>query len=275
MSQPSTTRRGPWGKHLAATIVMGLTVAGPVMAHGPHPATPCPCAADGTCYPKRDTWGFYKTNWRPAPGEKVGRGPTPAGQEAQERLLELPNLIRPLPEQEDLRGPAKPTRPAAVNTEVNAASPENGPAAGGQQPPAGGQLPPAGAQPPANRGEAAPAEAQPLEGLGLPGFGPQGSIQPLPQIEDAPPALPSGLNRALTALPNANSATASRTTVVANPVRPAASSLPVANSNYVTPVSNTQRIELANPAAKNVQKSMNQDLEQAIYLETTDLTSGN
>jgi hypothetical protein len=111
--------------------------------------------------------------------------------------------------------------------------------------------------------------------LDLPGFGPQGSFQPLPQIEDAPPALPSSLSRALTALPNTNSATASRTTVVANPVRPAASSLPVSNSNYVIPASNTQRIELANPAAKNVQKSMNQDLEQAIYLETTDLTSGN
>jgi hypothetical protein len=267
MSQPSTTRRGPWGKKLAATIVMGLTVAGPALAHGPHPATPCPCAADGTCYPKRDTWGFYKTNWRPAPGEKVGRGPTPAGQEAQERLQDLQPFVRPLPEQEDLRGPAKPTRPA---TEVNTVPP-----ATGQLPPAGGQQPPAGVQPPANGGEAEPAEAQPLDGLDLPGFGPQGSIQPLPQIEDAPPALPSGLSRALTALPNTNSATASRTTVIANPVRPAASSLPVANSNYVTPASNTQRIELANPAAKNVQKSMNQDLEQAIYLEATDLTSGN
>jgi hypothetical protein len=274
MSQPSTTRRGQWGKRLAATIVMGLAVAGTAVAHGPHPATPCPCAADGTCYPKRDTWGFYKTNWRPAPGEKVGRGPTPAGQDAQERMQELPNLIRPLPEQEDLRGPVKPTRPAAVNTEVNAAPPASGPlpAAGGQQPPVGG------AQPPAEGGEAAPAEAPAADGLDLPGFGPQGSFQPLPQIEDAPPALPSGLSQALTALPNTNSASSSKTTVVANPVgaiRPVLSALPVANSNYVTPVANVQRIELANPAAKNVQKSMNQDLEQAIYLESTDLTSRN
>jgi hypothetical protein len=256
MSQPSTTRRGQWGKHLAATIVMGLTVAGPALAHGPHPATPCPCAADGTCYPKRDTWGFYRTNWRPAPGESVGRTPTPAGQDAQERLQELQPYVRPLPEHEDLRGPVRPTRPSTTNTEVN------------EVPAAGGQQPPAGAQPPANGGEVAPAEAQPLDGLDLPGFGPQGSFQPLPQIEDAPPALPTNLSKALTALPNAN--TSSRTTVVANPVgivRPVASTLPVANSNYVTPATNVQGIELANPAAKNVQKSMNQDLQQAIYLE--------
>lgn len=266
MSQPSTTRRGQWGKKLAATIVMGLTVAGPAMAHGPHPATPCPCAADGTCYPKRDTWGFYRTNWRPAPGDNVGRVPTPAGQmDPQELQRELPNLVRPLPEQEDLRGPAKPTRPAPVNTEVN----EMPPAGGGQQPPVGGQPPAGRQQPPAEGGEAAPAEAQPLDGLDLPGFGPQGSFQPLPQIEDAPPALPTNLSKALTALPNHSSPT--RTTVIANPVRPAASTLPVATSNFVTPATNVQGIQLGNPAANNVQKTMELDLEQAIYLEASDL----
>jgi hypothetical protein len=263
MSQPSTTRRGHWGKKLAATIVMGLTVAGPAMAHGPHPATPCPCAADGTCYPKRDTWGFYRTNWRPAPGDNVGRTPTPAGQmDPQEIQRELPHLVRPLPEQEDLRGPAKPTRPS-VTTDVN-----DVPAAGGQ-PPAGGQQPPAGNQLPGEEGEAAPAEAQPFDGLDLPGFGPQGSFQSLPQIEDAPPALPTNLNKALTALPSTSTTT--RTTVVANPVRPAVSTLPVATSNYVTPATNVQGIELSNPAARNVQKTMDQSLEQAIYLEASDL----
>jgi hypothetical protein len=259
MFQPSTTRRGQWGKKIAATIVMGLTVAGPAMAHGPHPATPCPCAADGTCYPKRDTWGFYRTNWRPAPGDNVGRVPTPAAQGLENLREQLEPFVRPLPEQEDLRGPAKPTRPS-VTTEGNEAPAGRQPA-GGQ--PAGGQ------QLPAEAGEAAPAEAQPLDGLDLPGFGPQGSFNALPQLEDAPPALPTNLSRALTALPNANSN--ARTTVIANPVRPAASTLPVATSNFVTPASNVQGIQLGNPASKNVQKTMNLDLEQAIYLEASDL----
>lgn len=262
MSKPSTTRRGQWGKKLAATIVMGLTVAGSAMAHGPHPATPCPCAADGTCYPKRDTWGFYRTNWRAAPGDNVGRVPTPAGQGSQERLQELPNLVRPLPEQEDLRGPVRPTRPSAT-----AEGAEAPPAASGQQPPA------EDAQAPAEGAEAAPAVAPPAGGLDLPGFGPQGSFQSLPQIEDAPPALPTGLSRALTQMPG-NSTASSKTTVMVNPVnsvRPVVRSLPVANSDYVTPVSNTQGIELANPAAKKVQKTMDQSLEQAIYFEASDL----
>jgi hypothetical protein len=66
-------------------------------------------------------------------------------------------------------------------------------------------------------------------------------------------------------------------TVVANPMTavPAVqSTIPVANSRYVSPVStaNLGNIELANPAAKNVQKTMDQDLQHAIYLESSDLS---
>lgn len=54
--------------------------------------------------------------------------------------------------------------------------------------------------------------------------------------------------------------------------RPAVSVAP-AKSRYVTPTAaiDSQNIELGNPAAKNVQKSMDQDLEQAIYFEASDI----
>ncbi len=267
MSQPSKIRRGHAGKKLAAAIVMGLSVAGSALAYGPHPATPCPCAADGTCYPKRETWGYYKTHWRIAPGESIGP-PTPAGG-IPEIKDQLQPFIRPLPEEEDLRGPAKPVRPAAP-AEQPAATVE------GQQPPQEGQ----GQQPaqPANEAPAAaPAGGLELPGLpGVEGLGPQGSFKPLPRIEEGPPALPSALSAALSSLPP-QQPNVEHATVVANPVAavPAVkSNLPVANSRYVSPVStaNVGNIELANPAAKNVQKTMDQDLQHAIYLESSDLS---
>ena len=267
MSQLSIIRPGQAGKHLAAAIVMGLSVAGSALAHGPHPATPCPCAADGMCYPKRDTWGFYKTNWRAAPGDTIGT-PTPADAATPEIRKQLEPYIRPLPEEEDLRGPAKPVRPAA---------PAGQPAVG-----AGGQVPVQGeleqpAEPAEEAPAAAPADGLDLPGLpGLPGFGPQGSLNPLPRIEEGPPALPRALSAALSSLPPQSNV--EYATVVANPVSavPAVkSAIPVANSRYVSPVStaNVGNIELANPAAKNVQKSMDQDLQHAIYLESSELNS--
>jgi hypothetical protein len=265
MSQPSKIRPGQAGKHLAAAIVMGLSVAGSALAqHCPQPATPCPCAADGTCYPKRDTWGFYKTHWRVAPGDSIGIEPTPAAGETPEIRKQLEPYIRPLPEEEDLRGPAKPVRPAAPADQPAATAPA-------QQPPQGE------GQPPAQEGEEAPAAA-PADALdlpGLPGLGPQGSVNPLPRIEEGPPALPRALSAVLSSSPAQPSV--GYATVAANPVTavPAVkSTLPIANSRYVSPVStaNVGNIELRNPAAKNVQKTMDQDLQHAIYLESSELS---
>ena len=147
------------------------------------------------CYPARDTWGNYTTHWRPFPGDTIGLTPTPADGGAVEIQDKLPTFIVPRPDQEDLRGPVRPTRPAAptsapaeANGEVNEL-----PAAG----------PPMDQPAPANEGEPAePAADQApgaLDNLDLPGFGPpQGSLQPLPRIEDGPPALPSALSQAIT-----------------------------------------------------------------------------
>lgn len=237
------------GKSLAATV-LGLTLGNFAMGQC-LPAPPCPCAADGNCYPKRETWGNYTTNWRPWPGDSIGLTPTPA-QPTPEEQRQLPIFLRPLPNQEDLRGPAKPTPVAA-------------PAA--QQP--SDEQP---AEAPAN--EQAPAD----DGLEIPGFGPQGNLQPLPQIEDGPPALPRALSQAATTLasipqvasrqPIATGTATANTSAARQPLTTS-----TLDARYVTPTSGVMgaNIELSNPAAAKVQKTMDQELQQAIYFEASDL----
>jgi hypothetical protein len=259
MSHPLTLLRGI-ADATAIAILLGLGFVGTAKAqHCPHPATPCPCCADGMCYPKRDTWGNYTTNWRPWPGQTTGIPTTPEEQQLEGAREQLPIFLRPRPDQEDLRGPARPVRPAApgVQTEVNEqAAPLNG------LPPIDGAAPPAGQQeaPPLDE---APAPA-PEGGIDLPGFGPQGSLQSLPRIEEGPPSLPKSLGQAITSQqrPESQQSTASQpSTVKAN-----------IGSRYVTPTSNTAAIELTNPAAKHVQKMNDEDLEHAIYYEQSEET---
>jgi hypothetical protein len=54
--------------------------------------------------------------------------------------------------------------------------------------------------------------------------------------------------------------------------QPTVSAVPT-TSRFVTPTAayDTSHLELSNPAAKNVQKPMEQDLRQAIYFEASDL----
>jgi hypothetical protein len=190
---------------------------------------------------------------------------------------ELPIYIVPSPDKEDLRGPARPTRPAPsgpageqVETQVNEVPAVGAPL---EQAPAGGQQP---AEPAA---EEAP---DPLDNLDLPGFGPpQGLLQPLPQTEDGLPALPSTLSQAITmgtgpAVETSFPTRAQAAMVIPAPTARANSSVPVprasvARPQYVTPAA--ANIELSNPAAKNVQKTMDQDLQQAIYYEASDSDS--
>lgn len=288
LSRIAKLRRPNRAKAFAAATLLGLTSLGfadwghAQVHHGVHgtlPATPCPCAADGMCYPRRETWGNYKTQWRTWPGDTVGLSPTPADGTTPDMKEQLPPYVRPRVDQEDLRGPVKPIRPAAPAADGAEAAVEAGlpPLNGGAQPAQPGDAAPAAA--PAEEGEAAPPAKDALE---LPGFGPQGNLQPLPQLEEGPPALPAGLSQALSAQPgmavNLTQQTMQRPTVAANPsavLRPVIKAVP-SNSRYVTPATaiDTTHIELANPAAKNVQKSMEQDLEQAIYFEASDMPPG-
>jgi hypothetical protein len=270
--------RRDWLDVSIAGLVLGLSVVtAPEVSGQCHPPTPCACAADGMCYPKRETWGSYTTHWRPFPGDTVGLTPTPAEGSAEDLKSELPSFIVPTPDKEDLRGPVRPTRPPAS---TSTPAPTEG---GIDELPAVGQ--PLDQAPPANGGqpaEPAPAEAPgALDNLDLPGFGPpQGLLQPLPQTDDGLPALPTALSQALTL--------GSEATLQANyPARPQATTLPaptarantsnaprqaaVVQSRFVTPAA--ANIELTNPAARNVQKTMDQSLEQAIYYEASDIDS--
>jgi hypothetical protein len=187
----------------------------------------------------------------------------------------LPPYIVPTPDKEDLRGPVRPKRAAAPATAPEAV--DNGleglpPLPQNQAPPAEGEQP---AEPAA---EEAPGA---LDNLDLPGFGPpQGLLQPLPRIEDGPPALPSTLSHAITmgngAAIQANFPTRVTATAVPAPSASANYTRPQPKtaepqSHFVTPAA--ANIELTNPAAKNVQKTMDQDLQQAIYYEASDLDS--
>ena len=139
----------------SASLTYGVT--------GCQPETPCPCAADGICRPKRETWGHYKTRWRTWPGELRGDEPeladTPSATEET-----LPPFETPTPEQEDLRGPAKKDAPDEATAED---------------------------------GDPLDVPAQLLPGPeALPAIDPQGSQLHEPQLEDAPPELPASLRQA-------------------------------------------------------------------------------
>lgn len=82
------------------TLEIGLQVA-----KAGHPPTPLPCAAEGVCLPKRETWGVSKTRWRPWPGEKAGLQPTQSAAAAADKPDDaFPPYERPSVDEEDLRG---------------------------------------------------------------------------------------------------------------------------------------------------------------------------
>jgi hypothetical protein len=272
--------RRDWLDMSIASLVLGLSVVIAPEASGQcRPTTPAPCAADGMCYPKRETWGNYTTHWRPYPGDALGPAPTRAEENASELQKELPTFIVPTPDKEDQRGPVRPKRTAEPTTTP---APTEG---GINELPAIGQ--PLDQAPPAAEGEqpAEPPAEQPPGGLNnnldLPGFGPpQSLLQPLPQTEDGLPALPTALSQAITmgsggALPSDFPTRAQATTLPAPTARANSSNLQtktaVAQSKFVTPTA--ANLDLTNPAAKNVQKTMDQELQQAIYYEASDIDS--
>lgn len=97
-------------------LLTGVTflslLAGSSLIHAAHPATPPPCAADGTCRPKTESWGYWQTHWRPFPGDDAaaaaaGRGLEPEPVDPDEGLGPLQ---RPDPSKEDQAGPAEQER---------------------------------------------------------------------------------------------------------------------------------------------------------------------
>jgi hypothetical protein len=198
--------------------------------------SPPPCCADGLCFPKTNTWGYYQGQWRRWPGEGLppAVAPTPA-----ERVPGIPPFQAPSPQEEDQRAPqstapaerpaAQPTTPLATppgtttpdTTEPGAATPPAGPPPGAM-PPGGGMLPsgtPEGIEPaapsmpfeqPQPTGEWDPPPTLPFgtaEMDSLPGIrtaskpvGPQLSLPNGPPYRssgtDSPPSLPLAISRA-------------------------------------------------------------------------------
>ena len=182
-----------------------------------EPPSPCPCCADGACYPKRETWGWYKNRWRKWPTDtrpdipgtdepgKEGQLPPglrgferpPAGLEdrrAPESFKERQERIRanqlPLPAQPGpgAPGPGLPPGPQPGLQPFAPAPAPDAPQGGFNfdqppRPPANAPLGPA----PLDDGGQAP----PLNDFQLP-LGPAGDLQ---GNLDQPPSLPQGLAR--------------------------------------------------------------------------------
>lgn len=225
--------------------------------------TPCPCAADGICRPKRETWGFYESRWRTWPGEPTPRpraadSQTPDEADAPQNL---PEYELPLPEQEDLRVPPKSKKKKDGDEESDAgeepieipgAAPFGLPA---EEP---GQLLPGP--------EAAPADEGGFD------IDPFGVLPEVPQMEDAPPALPASLRQAVA--PKRMPRVARRTPmpqvkqVVAKGlnITPEMLAQPVRQVSWNQPTS----MPVINPAAAIQPSVAKEPLQQAIYIESTD-----
>ena len=78
--------------------------------------TPPPCAADGTCYPNKGSFGWYQCRWRKWPGEELQ--PTPAGVQPTpaevQKGTDLNPFEAPSAEHEDTQGLLQRRKPKAV-----------------------------------------------------------------------------------------------------------------------------------------------------------------
>lgn len=239
---------------LGAVLFAGLP-ASAVLGSECSPMTPCPCAADGTCHPKRDTWGSYQTRWRPWPGETVSKAPTPVEPGKEDTTGEqLPKYVLPSPQQEDLRGPVKRPKPAKPKDEPT-------------------EVP---AEAPANPG---PVDELPLDNFELRGFDPQSTNtipEALPAVEDGPPRLPASLRNALAAGPTIAQPVSTNSSATISANRSSSSLVPAQSAVVATPqvvpasaVQPISAIQLTNPAAQSVFGPADDQLQQAVYYETT------
>ncbi len=87
--------------------LLGLACETEVNALDCQPATPCPCAADGTCRPQ-GPWGHSQTRWRPWPGDVIDSKQSTQEEEEKQEQLMLEPYETPIPEKEALRGAETP-----------------------------------------------------------------------------------------------------------------------------------------------------------------------
>ena len=171
-------------------------------------ATVPPCTAEGGCYPKRNTFGFYATRWRTWPGAKYG-GPAPTAADPSE---DVPVIDPPTAEEEDQQAP-----PPIEDAESPSAEGEGGGQFDAEPPGAEINLPPLPEGPlPTTPKPARPQGGPPALPFGFapptnsPGPGPQ-DWRPTPNPvsavpsrlpepanagADAPPPLPFGFTNA-------------------------------------------------------------------------------
>ena len=226
-------------------------------ACGCGPTTPCPCAADGVCRPKRDSWGHYKTKWRAWPGEPSGKAPTLAEQEGagEPEVTPLPEYETPPAEQEDLRMPKKKKKDRPEDSE-DAATEEMPMEIPGQLLPGPGVAP---------------------EGDALPDLDPFSGVPNVPAMEDAPPTLPKSLRQAavsmgmprltLQPLPvQSESIQPNQMQPMPTQIVPASAEMPVEQANWQTGAA----AQLANPAVATAVEPANVPLQPAVYYEASD-----
>jgi hypothetical protein len=295
---------------LAPTIVVGSLCA--VAAATTHPGTPTrvapPCSPDGYCMPRVETWGWYPTRWRTFPGDIPPGTPTEAGPaEGTSPAEELQGPQTPEMMEEGQAGPQLRSREGAgaaaptLPGDINLPSLDEG---------AEGALPPVDdrAQPeadfPAGDGAAAPeGEFQP--GMVDPfsaspptppdwmmqdaAFAADAAVEdgsaetasfiesaPNMQGDDAPPALPAGLQNLFSASVRRGAGAMSLAPSAVALAQPASvrsamqrkTDGQVMQASSETPVG----IQLINPASAMTQQPGEGGLQQAIYFEASDLS---
>ena len=315
---PAGIAAAMWGASAGSSAAYG-PVYGPPCAAGPCSPAP-PCSPDGACWPKHDTWGWYPTRWRAFPGDVVGMAPTEAeGRQGEQPEETLGGPQPPDATRESQMGPDKPERGGATGAAPGQA-PAGAEAPAGQEPPAGeGAAPgaegapaaaplpdlPLGSEDPLSYAPPTPPwlveQSGPIRleqpssvdaGQGT-DFEQTAEIEqasvttPIPaapnsQQDDAPPALPPGLQQALGAelAPVAPTVqTSPKAPPVASLVQPA-SVLPVSRpapaiDRRVVPASavSPQGIAVINPAAAIQSDPKADGPQQAIYFEASDWAS--
>ncbi|MEQ8209296.1 MAG: hypothetical protein RH917_05640 [Lacipirellulaceae bacterium] len=263
-------------------FLMGVTLfsmlAGSSLLRAAHPCTPAPCAADGTCRPKTESWGYWQTHWRPFPGDDAAAAagqqlvPEPAGEDEG-----LGGFVRPQPSKEDQAGPEEQERDPEVPAEDGGLGDPAAPGDGSEPLPA---LDPLGLQIPNAPDFQAALPPEPpafLKQLVNPAANvapsgdsviddnvrPAGYRPPANRSQDAPPSLPPSLERV------------AQLTGMLEPLPPVKDALKrdsavMQTSAQAIPAESTTGIRVINPTSAYAAQPGEGGLQQAIYFEASE-----